>query len=413
MTFYVLFAHFYSQTWRANKKNCSRLKTWELRVVPTRAFCVPITFHFHDKNIIFPPTTTTMANPARAFHRVFTGYWDTELFGLPVCFFAYRLLTWFVGVSTRNTGYLLGLFFARHKIPGTLLVCGYQTQWGSGLHSALNKGLLKGKSDILGIKKPSFLTPQTRYFAYRKLTGFVGVGKINTGYEFFRSFDFYILSPCFFRVKRPDKMLQISTHHPHRFDDGLLLIAQPPHFTSSLTTLPSSSLLFPSVKFTVCGECRIYFRHRSICNISRNWNSPPKSSSIVMLQWRRALKLITIRPALELHVGLTMWPTFWQENGGLLGHLCRWCIGCQVSWCTCKMSLFMFYTKLTNPPNNPHRRDAKIHVEMWFNDWRYQLRSSRKNKVFGLCKSCKKMLFRTWSTQQSTRGWHNNSALWW
>jgi hypothetical protein len=31
----------------------------------------------------------------RAFHRVFTGYWDTEFFGLPVCFFAYRLMTWF------------------------------------------------------------------------------------------------------------------------------------------------------------------------------------------------------------------------------------------------------------------------------------------------------------------------------
>jgi hypothetical protein len=45
-----------------------------------------------------------------------------------VGFFAYLLLTWFVGVSTRNTGYLLGLFFARHKIPGTYLVCGYQTQ---------------------------------------------------------------------------------------------------------------------------------------------------------------------------------------------------------------------------------------------------------------------------------------------
>jgi hypothetical protein len=26
------------------------------------AFCVPITFHFHEE--FFPPTTTTMANPA-------------------------------------------------------------------------------------------------------------------------------------------------------------------------------------------------------------------------------------------------------------------------------------------------------------------------------------------------------------
>jgi hypothetical protein len=43
-------------------------------------------------------------------------------------------------VSTRNTGYLLGLFFAAcHKIPGTHLVCGYQTQWGSWWNSALKR----------------------------------------------------------------------------------------------------------------------------------------------------------------------------------------------------------------------------------------------------------------------------------
>jgi hypothetical protein len=32
--------------------------------------------------------------------RTSVSVWDTEFFGLPVCFFAYRLLTWFVGVST-------------------------------------------------------------------------------------------------------------------------------------------------------------------------------------------------------------------------------------------------------------------------------------------------------------------------
>jgi hypothetical protein len=33
-------------------------------------------------------------------------------------------------------------------------------------------------------------------------------------YEFFRPFDFYILSLCFFRVKRPGEMLQILTCYP-------------------------------------------------------------------------------------------------------------------------------------------------------------------------------------------------------
>jgi hypothetical protein len=33
-------------------------------------------------------------------------------------------------------------------------------------------------------------------------------------YEFFRSFDFYILSPCFFRVKRPPRVRRWPS--PHR-----------------------------------------------------------------------------------------------------------------------------------------------------------------------------------------------------
>ena len=35
----------------------------------------------------------------------------------------------------------------------------------------------------------------------------------------------------------PAEMLQISTHHRITFDDGPPLIAQPPHFTTSLATL--------------------------------------------------------------------------------------------------------------------------------------------------------------------------------
>jgi hypothetical protein len=46
----------------------------------------------------------------------------------------------------------------------------------------------------------------------------------------------------FFFVKRPDEMLQISIHHCLMSDDGLLIVAHPPHFRSSSTTHSSSSL---------------------------------------------------------------------------------------------------------------------------------------------------------------------------
>jgi hypothetical protein len=72
---------------------------------------------------------------------------------------------------------------------------------------------------------------------------------------------------AFFESKDRMEMLQISTHHRITFDDGLLLIAQPPHFTTSLTTLYSSSPLLPVVKFMICGECAFCFRQGLICNI--------------------------------------------------------------------------------------------------------------------------------------------------
>jgi hypothetical protein len=64
---------------------------------------------------------------------------------------------------------------------------------------------------------------------------------------------------AFFRVNRLDKMLQISTHLRLVSDDGLLLVAHPPHLRSSSTTLSSSSNSLPVIKFKVCGECGTYF----------------------------------------------------------------------------------------------------------------------------------------------------------
>jgi hypothetical protein len=63
----------------------------------------------------------------RDFHRVFTGYCDTEFFGLPVCFFAYRLLTGFVHNDLKFTGYSPGLFASRVILPVTYwFVCNCQ-----------------------------------------------------------------------------------------------------------------------------------------------------------------------------------------------------------------------------------------------------------------------------------------------
>jgi hypothetical protein len=73
---------------------------------------------------------------------------------------------------------------------------------------------------------------------------------------------------AFFESKDRAEMLQITTHHRITFDDDLPLIAQPPHVTSSSTTLPSSSPSLHGVKFPVCCECRIYFWQGLICNIS-------------------------------------------------------------------------------------------------------------------------------------------------
>jgi hypothetical protein len=84
-------------------------------------------------------------------------------------------------------------------------------------------------------------------------------GRVESQYAFFRSFDFYLFSLCFFRVKRLDEMLQILTHHRLEADDGLLLVAHPPHLRSSSTTLSSSSNSLPMIKFKVCGECGTYF----------------------------------------------------------------------------------------------------------------------------------------------------------
>jgi hypothetical protein len=80
----------------------------------------------------------------------------------------------------------------------------------------------------------------------------------------------------------------------------------------------------------------------------------------------------------------------------------------------CVRDVFVHVLHKTHQPitkQSSRKRDANIGVEMRFNDWRYQLRSSRKNKVFGRCKSCKKMLFGTWSMQHSAQQRRNNSTL--
>jgi hypothetical protein len=87
----------------------------------------------------------------------------------------------------------------------------------------------------------------------------------NTSFSGLLTFTYFLRA--FFESKDRTEMLQISTHHRITFDDGLLLIAQPPHFTTSLTTLYSSSPSLPVVKFMVCGECAFCFRQGSICNI--------------------------------------------------------------------------------------------------------------------------------------------------
>jgi hypothetical protein len=57
----------------------------------------------------------------RLCHWVFTGYCETRF--LPTgLVFAYQLLTWFDGVSTGNTDYLMGLFVVRHQNTWYLLV---------------------------------------------------------------------------------------------------------------------------------------------------------------------------------------------------------------------------------------------------------------------------------------------------
>jgi hypothetical protein len=52
------------------------------------------------------------------------------------------------------------------------------------------------------------------------------------------------------------------------------------HQQHSQAALPT---LLPVIKCMVCSECAFYFRQGSICNISRNWNTPPKSNSIATL----------------------------------------------------------------------------------------------------------------------------------
>jgi hypothetical protein len=167
-------------------------------------------------------------------------------------------------------------------------------------------------------------------------------------YEFFRSFDFYILSPCFFRVKRLDEMLQISTHHRLVSDDGLLLIAHPPNFTSSSTTLSSSYSLLPVVKFMVGGECGIYFgrgrfvtfreiethpqnlirsRHHSDGELSNSSSSDPRLHSTWVLS-RGASLFIWMK--VFRHFGWVEWK--WVVVGWV--DVCS----CYVCWCSTQIS---------------------------------------------------------------------------
>jgi hypothetical protein len=82
--------------------------------------------------------------------------------------------------------------------------------------------------------------------------------------------------------------------------------------------------------------------------------------------------------------------------------------GCRVSWCTCEVCLLVFYTNLTDiHRNNPHVRCKTTcwDVIRCIVNWGYQsiIDVVSKTKVFGRCKSCNKILFEMWSTQQSSQ----------
>jgi hypothetical protein len=169
-----------------------------------------------------------------------------------------------------------------------------------------------------------------------------------------------------------------------------------------------------SLKCMVCSECAFYFRQGSICNISRNWNSPPKSNSIATLH--------TAMESFQTHHHLAhAWIACGCRDGVLSFHqnkvarafYTRWWSDCQVSWCVSKVYLLMFNPKLINQscnnlhllkiPNNQLRCDLM--------SWGYWSRSSQLKQVFGFCEPRKKMFFGTRSTQQSAQQWCNNSTL--
>jgi hypothetical protein len=159
-------------------------------------------------------------------------------------------------------------------------------------------------------------------------------------------------------VKRLDKMLQISTHHCLVSDNGLLLIAGPPLFTSSSTSISSSSTSLPVIKFLVYGECGIYFGRGWFVTFHEIETHPQN------LIWSRFAEMESSqRP----HPSDPRLHYMWSPSiliVDVLFYVCQEKMYL-VSWCTIKVCLFMFYTKLTKQsPNNPHQRCKKTGWDM-------------------------------------------------
>jgi hypothetical protein len=101
----------------------------------------------------------------------------------------------------------------------------------------------------IAASKPSFQSSTFKHFNASRAVD----GDISTSFSGLLTFTYFLRA--FFESKDRTRCYKSRPITHHCLDNGLLLIAQPPHFTSSSTTLPSSSPSLPVVKFTVCGEC--------------------------------------------------------------------------------------------------------------------------------------------------------------